>query len=289
MTKRYAMFALAIAGVLSVAPAMKLFAEDKPAAGGAAAPMGAHATEGFKSIFDGKTLDGWDGDPEVLVGEGRRAHRHHDGRERDEGQHVHPLHEGRARKLRAAPSKYKIANGNSGVQYRSKQLNEDDKYRIGGYQADFEAGKTYSGILYEEGGRGILCQRGKKTTHTADGQKEEDLPMTSEQLQAAIKPEQWNEYTLIADGTHLIHKINGNVTSETIDDSGKGAKSGILALQLHQGHADGRAVQGHRTEGPRRRRAVTVPLLAQRAFPRRRERHAMRHPPRPWRFRRPGV
>jgi hypothetical protein len=34
---------------------------------------------------------------------------------------------------------------------------------VGGYQADFEAGKTYSGILYEERGRGILAQRGQQT------------------------------------------------------------------------------------------------------------------------------
>ena len=33
---------------------------------------------------------------------------------------------------------------------------------VSGYQADFETGKTYSGILYEEKGRGILAKRGEK-------------------------------------------------------------------------------------------------------------------------------
>ena len=59
--------------------------------------------------------------------------------------------------------------------------------------------------------------------------------MTSEELQQSIKNEDWNEYTIIADGNHLIHKINGNTTAEVIDESPTALKSGILALQLHAG------------------------------------------------------
>ncbi|HTD88070.1 MAG TPA: DUF1080 domain-containing protein, partial [Candidatus Binatia bacterium] len=56
---------------------------------------------------------------------------------------------------------YKIIGGNSGIQYRSKVVNSNN-WVVGGYQGDFEAGKTYSGILYEERGRGILAKRGEK-------------------------------------------------------------------------------------------------------------------------------
>ena len=81
-----------------------------------------------------------------------------------------------------------------------------------------------------------MANRGKKVTYTADGQKqEENLPMTSEQLQKSIKNEDWNEYVITADGNHLTHKINGNTTAEVIDESPKGLKSGVLALQLHAG------------------------------------------------------
>jgi hypothetical protein len=60
--------------------------------------------------------------------------------------------------------KYRIEKGNSGVQYRSKLENPGEFGPIvSGYQADFEAGETYSGILYEERGRGILAERGAKT------------------------------------------------------------------------------------------------------------------------------
>ena len=49
---------------------------------------------------------------------------------------------------------YRIVGGNSGIQYRSKDLGN---WVAGGYQADFEAGKMFSGIVYEEKGRGILA------------------------------------------------------------------------------------------------------------------------------------
>src|SRR4029077_10250488 len=63
---------------------------------------------------------------------------------------------------------YRMVGGNSGIQYRSKVVDEQN-WVVGGYQADFEAGKTYSGILYEERGRGILAQRGQMTWIQPDG------------------------------------------------------------------------------------------------------------------------
>jgi hypothetical protein len=130
---------------------------------------------------------------------------------------------------------YKIIGGNSGIQYRSKIV-DPKLFRVGGYQADFEAGTTYSGINYEELGRGILAQRGTRVTLEGDNaKKEEKLPMTSEQLQKAIRQDDWNGYVVIARGPRLTHMINGNTTSEVIDNTDKAAKSGVLALQLHAG------------------------------------------------------
>ena len=60
--------------------------------------------------------------------------------------------------------KFKITGGNSGVQYRSKRFDKPDDFHIGGYQADIDGAKkdTYTGILYEERGRGILVEVGQK-------------------------------------------------------------------------------------------------------------------------------
>src|ERR1700682_331560 len=100
-----------------------------------------------------------------------------------------------------------------------------------------ETGKTFSGILYEERGRGILAQRGQKTVVTKEGKIQVVGEVgQSDEIQAAIKPEDWNEYVIIAKGNHLIHKINGRTTIDVTDEQeSKAASAGILALQLHKG------------------------------------------------------
>jgi hypothetical protein len=144
---------------------------------------------------------------------------------------------------------YRIEKGNSGVQYRSKELAPGEFGPIvSGYQADFEAGKTYSGILYEERGRAILAKRGEKTVIKAAAKdpadpKSKDFKVKvtgevgkSDEIQAAIKDEAWNEYKIVAKGNHLQHFINGKQTIDVTDeDAAHAPKEGILALQIHQG------------------------------------------------------
>ena len=140
--------------------------------------------------------------------------------------------------------KYRIEKGNSGVQYRSKTITPGENGPIvSGYQADFEAGATYSGILYEERGRGILAQRGQKTkiATDADGKKPK-VEVTgrvgdSKEIQAALKSEDWNEYRIVAKGNHLQHFINGKATADVTDEHSGAAAEGILALQIHAGPA----------------------------------------------------
>jgi hypothetical protein len=144
--------------------------------------------------------------------------------------------------------KYKIVDkdgagagfGNSGVQYRSKVVNPEG-FVVAGYQADFEIGKTYSGILYEEKGRGILAKRGEKTViRQTEDPKKPKIEVTgsvgvSDEIQANIKQADWNEYKVIAKGNHLQHFINGKQTVDVTDETAEGAKEGVLALQIHAG------------------------------------------------------
>ncbi len=129
---------------------------------------------------------------------------------------------------------YRITGGNSGIQYRSKDMGD---FVVGGYQADFEAGQGFSGILYEEKGRGILTKRGERTMIAADGKKAAGEPIgNAAELQKAIKPGEWNHYRIVAHGPKLAHSINGQLMSETVDEQeGKRAVEGVLALQLHAG------------------------------------------------------
>jgi type 1 glutamine amidotransferase len=188
--------------------------------------------DGFKPIFNGKDLDGWDGNPMFWSVQ--------DGTIQGQTTKEKPTKGNTFLIWRQGPVddfvlrlNYKIVGGNSGIQYRSK---EGDKWVVGGYQGDFEAGNTFSGILYEERGRGILANRGQKVTIDKDGKRHEEQVADSAALQANIKKEDWNEYEIMAQGNHLVHKINGKVTAEVFDDqTGKRAESGILALQLHAG------------------------------------------------------
>ena len=130
---------------------------------------------------------------------------------------------------------YKIISGNSGVQYRAKILNANT-YSVGGYQADMEAGINYSGILYEEKGRGILANRGEKITIRTNGEKTTKQFTTSKEIQSHIKNKDWNRYKIIANGAHLKHFINNQLTIDIIDnDINKKSTSGALALQVHTG------------------------------------------------------
>ncbi len=132
----------------------------------------------------------------------------------------------------------KTGFANSGVQYRSI---DKGNFSVAGYQADFEAGSTYSGILYDEsggaGGRGIMAERGESVKWSADGQKSALGPLgKSAEIQAKIRPNEWNDYVIIARGNELQHFINGVKTVNVVDEtSGKRLASGILALQLHAG------------------------------------------------------
>jgi type 1 glutamine amidotransferase len=125
---------------------------------------------------------------------------------------------------------------NSGIQYRSKVL-DPSYWVVGGYQADMENGPKYSGILYEERGRGILANRGERVVIQPDGKKEVvGSTGKSDEIEAAIKKGDWNDYVVIAKGNHLQHFINGHQTVDVIDQqSDKAAKTGVIALQIHRG------------------------------------------------------
>jgi uncharacterized protein (TIGR03067 family) len=130
--------------------------------------------------------------------------------------------------------------GDSGVQYRSKELPD---YVVAGYQANLMVTKPLTGILYEEKGRGIIHQLGQKVVIKTDPNDSNKHKVEvvgsfgqSEEIQASFKTNDWNDYVVIAQGNHLQHFINGKQTADVTDeDEARAAKAGILALQLHAG------------------------------------------------------
>jgi hypothetical protein len=185
------------------------------------------------SLFNGKNLDNWRGDPRIWsVEDGCIV-----GRTTDENQiekNTFLIYENPFSDFELT-FQYKIIGGNSGVQYRSKVMDED-LFIVGGYQADMEAGIQHSGILYEEKGRGILAKRGEAVVVDEEGNKSVYQFENSESIQKNIKSEQWNTYRIVAQGDHLQHFINGYKTIDVIDkEIEKKSASGIIALQVHKG------------------------------------------------------
>ncbi|MDB6072426.1 MAG: hypothetical protein JWO89_66 [Verrucomicrobiaceae bacterium] len=205
-------------------------------------------------LFNGKDLTGWEGKPELWsVKDGCLT-----------GQtQLDPAPEAKGKSLLKSNTfliwkgevadfeltlQYKIVDangksegfGNSGIQYRSKIV-DPANFVVAGYQGDFETTKKYSGILYEEKGRGILAVRGQKVViHEGEDAKKPKLEVTGsvgdpDEIQAGIHPADWNEYKIVAKGNHLQHFINGKQTIDVTDETAVGAKSGVLALPIHAG------------------------------------------------------
>jgi len=124
---------------------------------------------------------------------------------------------------------------NSGIQYRSREFPEAGDHVVGGYQMDIHANPPYTGMLYEERGRGIVAKRLTQVVIGPDGKSRVVKTLGDA---TPIELDQWNTYTIIAQGNRLIHKINGTVTADVTDlQRDKAARSGLIALQLHRGPA----------------------------------------------------
>ncbi len=197
---------------------------------------------GFESIFDSKTLKGWDGDSRVwrvengaIVGEVTP--------ELNLKTNSFLIWRGGSPGDFELKAEYRISSkGNSGIQYRSVEL-PDIRYAMKGYQADIdgedrnEKGVRYTGQNYEERGRGFLAWRGQ-LAHIDTGQKPVVLASVGDnkQLEEYIKNGDWNEFHLIARGNTLIHILNGHLMCVFLDDDTVNRKSaGLLGIQVHAG------------------------------------------------------
>jgi len=212
--------ALASVSVLLLLPAMAAQAEEEP---------------GFKSLFNGKDLKGWDGDPKhwsVVEGVIRG-----DSTVNKAGGNTFLIRRGDTLKNFELKLKFRIATGNnSGVQYRSKDLG---KWVVSGYQAEVENKPGKVGFLYHEKGRGWLVDVGDFVIINEAAQRQKFSKVANvEELKKApyYNDKDWNEYHIIARGNHVLHYLNGYPTMELIDNDRKGrCDEGILALQIHGG------------------------------------------------------
>jgi len=202
---------------------------------------------GFVSLFNGKDLTGWDGDPRLWsVRDG--AIRGETTLEKKANGNTFCVWRGGKLRDFILKIRFRIEGGNSGIQYRSKEV---DKWRISGYQAEV-ANNSGVGKLYHERGRGLLAAVGDFVeVNVVEGKATKEIVGKVADAKALIqsefyKPADWNDYTIIAQGNYLRHYLNGYPTMALIDndrttdpadakDTKGAAREGLLALQIHAG------------------------------------------------------
>ncbi len=194
---------------------------------------------GFQSIFDGKTLNGWDGDSKywrvedgVMVGE------------------ITPdtviksntfiIWKGGEPADFELKVDYRItAGGNSGVNYRSvvveDKVTPGNRFAMRGYQCDIDGKNQYTGNNYEEKGRLFLAVRGQVTHVTGTRQPVIVSLLAANNELASTISDNWNAVHIVARGNVLMHNLNGRLMSMVIDDDPKRERKGQIGVQVHVG------------------------------------------------------
>lgn len=193
----------------------------------------ASAEDGYTSLFNGKDLTGWDGDPKLWKVENGEVIGTCTGPDAMPNNSFLIWRGGVVKDFELHVKVRVEGDNNSGIQYRSRELPEVAPWVITGYQIDIHPAMEHNGATYEERGRSVFGVNGSDVMVDPDGA----LWQLSVHEPVKVDVSQWNEYTIIARGNHLVHKINGTITSEFIDhDEKKRALEGLLAIQLHRGN-----------------------------------------------------
>jgi len=190
----------------------------------------------FEELFNGKSLQGWDGDPVYwsvkdgsIVGEVTP--------ETLLERNSFLIWQGGTVGDFELVVEYRVsAKGNSGINYRSVKT-PDLKWSLTGYQADIDGGDRWTGQNYEERSRKFLAYQGQRVVLKPDAKPElvEELG-TKGELQKAVKKEDWNTYRIVAIGNVMQHFVNDVLMSEVEDrDPTKRVMEGLLGVQVHVG------------------------------------------------------
>jgi len=194
---------------------------------------------GFQSIFNGKSLDGWEGDPKywsaadgVMTGVITP--------ETVIKSNTFIIWRGGEPQDFELKVDYRITEGgNSGINYRSvvvpDPVTPTNRFAMRGYQCDIDGRNRYTGNNYEEKGRLFLAERGE-ITHVTGTRKPIVLSRIGDnQEMAQLIHDGWNSIHLIVRGNMMIHNINGRAMSVTIDDDPSRMQKGLVGVQVHVG------------------------------------------------------
>lgn len=191
--------------------------------------------DGFRALFDGRTLSGWSA-PEMhwwSVEDGAITGTITRDRPCTTNQYL-VWQGGELADFELKLESRLSGEGaiNNGFQFRSRVLPDGD---VAGYQMDNNLQTDWLVRLYDEFGRHTLAWRGQRTVFAADGSAtRSDLP--EGRGPAWFRLEGWHEYHLLCRGAKLRLSVDGRLAAEIEDhDVRRADPQGILALQLHSG------------------------------------------------------
>ena len=191
---------------------------------------------GFVALFDGKTLDGWEGDRNIWsVLDGTITGRTTADTRLRENDFLVWKDQVEDFELRL---KFRMEGGNSGIYYRARKRNPGEKLAdpLVGTQADFDASGRWTGVVMEYLLRNELAERGQKVVIDENGTKQVVGSLGDPaKLLETVDPEQWNDYAVTAKGGRVVLKINGVAMCELDDRDPRRLPHGWLALQVHVG------------------------------------------------------
>lgn len=198
---------------------------------------------GMQSIFNGKDLSGWSGDPRLWSVKDGVIHGETTPENAAKGNTFIIWKEGVLKDFDLRVTFRCNATNNSGIQYRSKHITEkvNNEWVVRGYQHELRNEIKFpntSSFIYDEGGsRGRVCLVGEKAVSDAEGKKAVAETLIDEDgFQKLFKLDDWNDVVIRAKGNHIQHYLNGQLILDFTDNDAKRALSeGILALQLHAG------------------------------------------------------
>jgi putative heme-binding domain-containing protein len=184
----------------------------------------------YEQLCDGKTLAGWRGDAAIWrVDEAGAIVGSSVGKPIDANTFL--VLDGRE------PANFEFetwvelsGDNNSGVQYRSRVL-PGEGFRVAGYQCDVHTEPKYLAMLYDEQGAGIIAERGQCVLWRDDGKRvlgaiHRPAPVD---LSTAVK------LRIVAMGDVVWHELAGVPVTAVIDERAAAPRSGVLALQVHNG------------------------------------------------------
>ena len=191
--------------------------------------------EGFRSIFDGRSLAGWETpdlsywtvDEEAITGRITKEH----------PCTVNQYLVWQGGELADFELKFKSrlkgeGGINNGFQFRSRLLPDHD---VCGYQMDNNLQTPWLVRLYDEFGRHTLAWRGERAIFDAEGNRTV-TKITEAEGTAWFHLEDWHEYHLTCVGPRITLLVDGQLAAEVEDNDPRRLElQGILALQLHSG------------------------------------------------------